>query len=212
MKFKKENLILYAITDSKLSENRDFFEMAEKALEGGVTIMQLREKSLEKNAFIEKACKLREICHGHNVPLIIDDDLDVAIESKADGIHVGADDISVEKIRKITGKDFIIGATAKTVEQAISAEKSGADYLGVGAVFLSPTKKNAIRIDEKKLKEICQSVKIPAVSIGGINFENADKLKGCNISGIAVVSAIFAEDDILSAAKKLREKAENLII
>ncbi|MDD6084895.1 MAG: thiamine phosphate synthase [Oscillospiraceae bacterium] len=211
MKFRKENLILYGITDSKLSENRDFFEMAEKALEGGVTIMQLREKNLEKNAFIEKACKLKEICHKYNVPLIIDDDLDVAVESKADGIHVGADDISVEEIRKVTSKDFIIGATAKTVEQAILAEKSGADYLGVGAVFPSPTKKNAIRIDEKKLKEICQSVKIPAVAIGGINFENANKLSNCSISGIAVVSAIFAENDILNAAKRLRKKAESLL-
>ena len=148
-----------------------------------------------------EACRL---CHRYGVPLIINDNVDVALVSGAYGVHVGIEDAPVQQIRRRTGSDFIIGATAKTVEQARLAEASGADYLGVGAVFPSPTKKTAIRITNAQLREICASVRIPAVAIGGINAENALEICGCGARGIAVVSAIFAAQDIRTAAAALR--------
>ncbi len=205
MQFRKEQLLLYAVTDRAWVGKQTLYQQIESALKGGVTMVQLREKSIEEKEFIEEAREIRALCHQYNAPLIINDNLKVALESGADGIHVGQEDMPVAQIRKIAGTDFIIGATAKTIEQAKKAEAEGADYLGVGAVFPSPTKKNAIRVTKEQLKEICASVSIPAVAIGGVDRNNFLSLKGCGISGIAVVSAIFSAEDICQAAEELRE-------
>ena len=203
MNITKEQLKLYAVTDRTHLNGRSLEEAVEQAILGGVTCVQLREKNMSEDELIEEASKLVEICHKHNVPLIINDDFIAAMKSGADGVHVGIEDAPVKEIRRIAGRNFIIGATAKTVEQAKRAESEGADYLGVGAVFPSPTKKNAIRITPDVLTEICGSVKIPAVAIGGINQDNVGDIIGCGEAGIAVVSAIFAADDIKKAAESL---------
>lgn len=207
MKFDKNMLLLYAVTDRSWVGRQTLYEQIEDALIGGATIVQLREKNLDDDEFVREAVQIKELCHKYNVPLIINDRVDVALKSGADGVHVGIEDAPVAEIRKMTGENFIIGATAKTVEQARNAEISGADYIGVGAVFPSPTKKNAIRITTEELKEICSSVSIPAVAIGGIGLENADKLRGGGMSGIAVVSALFSAEDIKKTAAELKEKA-----
>lgn len=208
MKFDKGQLLLYAVTDRSHTHGQTLYEQIEEALQGGVTIVQLREKELDEDEFISEAVKVKELCHRFGVPLIINDSVDVALKSGADGVHVGIEDMPVAQIRTRVGSDFIIGATAKSTEQAKAAENAGADYIGVGAVFASPTKKNAIRITAGRLREICSSVSIPAVAIGGIRLDNADEIKGCGMAGIAVVSAIFAADNIKEAAVKLKEKAK----
>lgn len=211
MKFSKDMLLLYAVTDRSFVGRQTLYEQVEDALKGGVTIVQLREKNLSENEFVAEAIQIKELCRRYNVPLIINDNVDVALKSGADGVHVGIEDAPVAEIRQKAGKDFIIGATAKTVEQAQSAEKAGADYLGVGAVFPSPTKKNAIRITNEQLKEICLSVAIPAVAIGGITLNNVCELEGGGMCGIAVVSAIFAAEDIKGTTADLKKRAIALV-
>lgn len=206
IQFNKDSLLLYAVTDRSWVGRQTLLEQIEDALRGGVTIVQLREKGLEEEAFIAEAIQVRELCHQYNVPLIINDNVEIAIKSGADGVHVGMEDQPVAEIRSRVGKDFIIGATAKTVEQAQTAEKAGADYLGVGAVFPSPTKKSAIRITREQLREICTSVSIPAVAIGGISLSNLLEIKGGGMSGIAVVSAVFAAENIEAATAELKEQ------
>ena len=210
MRFDREMLRLYAVTDRAWVGRQTLSEQIEDALRGGVTLVQLREKNLAKEEFVAEAKAVLALCRQYGVPLIINDRLDVALESGADGVHVGIEDAPVSEIRRQAGPDFIIGATAKTVAQARAAQTAGADYLGVGAVFPSPTKRNAIRITAEALREICSSVSIPAVAIGGITAENAPSLKGCGMAGIAVVSAIFGASDIQQAAAGLRALAESI--
>lgn len=212
MKFNRDSLLLYAVTDRAWVGRQTLLEQIEDALRGGVTLVQLREKGLEEAVFVEEAVQVKELCHRYQVPLIINDKVDVALKSGADGVHVGIEDTPVSEIRKRAGKELIIGATAKTVEQAQAAQAAGADYLGVGAVFPSPTKTNAIRITRDQLHEICTSVSIPAVAIGGISLSNVTELKGGGMCGIAVVSAIFAADEIRAAAEALRRRAEEIIL
>lgn len=211
MNFSKDMLLLYAVTDRSWVGKHTLYEQLEDALKGGVTIVQLREKNLAQDEFVAEAVQIKELCHRYSVPLIINDNVDVALKSGADGVHVGIEDAPVAQIRKKVGNDFIIGATAKTVEQAKAAETAGADYLGVGAVFPSPTKKNAIRITTEQLKEICSSVSIPAVAIGGINLKNVSEMKGGGMDGITVVSAIFSAEDIKTAAAELKEKVKAVV-
>ena len=211
MKLSKDDLLLYAITDRGSLDKKVFFEKIEEALQGGVTILQLREKELDEDSFTDEAIEVKAICRKYGVPLIINDNVNVALKSGADGVHVGIEDMPIDEIRRKAPDSFIIGATCKTVEQAQSAERLGADYMGVGAVFPSPTKKNAVRITREQLKEICSSVSIPAVAIGGITLENVGELKGGGMSGIAVVSAVFSADDIQKAASLLKEKTKSLI-
>ena len=211
MKFNKEQLLLYAVTDRTWVGKQTFYEQVEDALNGGVTLLQLREKEMDEATFVEEALKVREICQRYQVPLIINDNVNVALRCGADGVHVGIEDTPVAEIRKKAGSDFIIGATAKTVEQARRAEREGADYLGVGAVFPSSTKENALRITTGQLKEICSSVSIPAVAIGGLNFENMEVLTGSGIHGVALVSAIFAAEDIKMTAEQYKKKVKMLI-
>lgn len=208
MRFLPEMLTLYAITDRGCLRGRDLAEQVELALQGGVTCVQLRDKELDTDELVQEARVLAEICHRYGAPLIINDDYRAAMLSGADGVHVGIEDASVSEIRRIAGEELIIGATAKTVEQARAAQKMGADYLGVGAVFPSPTKKNAIRITPNDLRAITASVKIPVTAIGGITADNVKEINGCGHRGIAVVSAVFAADDVKAAAQQLRTKAE----
>ena len=210
MKFNKDMLLLYAITNRCGEDKELFLKQIEDALKGGVTILQLREKGLGREAFLEEAKEVKKLCSKYSVPLIINDKVDIAIESGADGVHVGLEDMSVKDIRKMAPEDFIIGATAKTKEQAKTAEESGADYLGVGAVFPSPTKTNAVRITNEMLKEICESVEIPAVAIGGISIDNIDTIEKNVVEGVALVSAIFGAENICEASKEMKIKAKQL--
>lgn len=212
MKFERGRLLLYAVTDRSFTQVETLYEQIEGALAGGVTMVQLREKYLDSEEFVNEAIEIKALCHRYHVPLIINDNIEVALQSGADGVHVGIEDTPVAEIRKMAGEDFIIGATAKTVEQAQAAQAAGADYLGVGSVFPSPTKKNAVRITTGQLREICMSVSIPAVAIGGICLDNIDSLQGGGMAGVAVVSGIFGAKNIKAAAINLKNKAEALCV
>ena len=211
MKFHKKMLLLYAVTDQAWVGKQTLLEQIEDALKGGVTMVQLREKKLDEESFVEEAIQVRELCHKYNVPLIINDNVDVALKSGADGVHVGIEDAPVAEIRKRVSSDFIIGATCKTVEQAKIAEAAGADYMGVGAVFPSPTKTNAVRITNEQLREIIASVSIPAVAIGGISYDNVCEIKGSRVSGVAVVSAVFGAEDIEKATMLLKDRVKTVV-
>ena len=211
MNFTAKNLLLYAVTDRAWVGRQTLLEQIEDALRGGVTLVQLREKDLPQPDFIREAAQATALCHRYGVPLIVNDSLEVALESGADGVHVGIEDQPVAEIRRRVGKGWIIGATAKTVEQAQAAQAAGADYLGVGAVFPSPTKKNAIRITTQQLREICSSVAIPCVAIGGISRENLPTLAGGGMAGFALVSAIFSQPDIAAACRDLKSLAEQTV-
>ena len=195
------------MTDRAWVGRQTLLEQVEDALRGGVTMVQLREKELPEDAFTAEAMEVKALCHRYGVPLLIDDNVDVALKSGADGVHVGIEDTPVAEIRARAGRDFIIGATAKTVEQARAAQAAGADYLGVGAVFPSPTKKNAVRITVEQLREICARVTIPAVAIGGISLDNIRELRGGGMRGVAVISALFGADNIAGAARALKQEA-----
>lgn len=210
MKFDTKQLLLYAITDRRYLRGRSLGRVVEEALKGGVSMLQLREKELSYEDFIEEALSLKDICASYGVPLIINDRMDVALAAGADGVHVGMEDEAVSSIRKRVGEDFIIGATAKTVEQAKKAESEGANYIGVGAIFPSPTKGSALGITLNDLGVICSSVSLPAVAIGGLNLDNISILEGGPMRGIAVVSAVFGENDVAKAASRLRLRAEEL--
>ena len=211
MKFNEKMLLLYAVTDQAWVGKQTLLEQIEDALKGGATIVQLREKKMDEDSFVEEAVQVRDLCHKYNVPLIINDNVDVALKSKADGVHVGIEDAPVAEIRKRVPAGFIIGATCKTVEQAKAAEAAGADYMGVGAVFPSPTKTNAVRITNEQLREIVSSVSIPAVAIGGISYENVCEIKSSSVSGVAVVSAIFGAEDIEKATALLKERVKAVV-
>ena len=211
MKFCEKMLLLYAVTDRAWVGKQTLLEQIEDALKGGATIVQLREKNLDEDSFVREAIQVRELCHRYNVPLIINDNVEVAIKSGADGVHGGIEDAPVEEIRKRVSDDFIIGATCKTVKQAKIAEAAGADYMGVGAVFPSPTKTNAIRITNEQLWNIVSSVSIPAVAIGGIGYDNVCEIKGSSVSGVAVVSAIFGAENIENATALLKKRVETVI-
>ena len=211
MKFSSQNLLLYAVTDRAWVGRQTLLEQIESALKGGATLVQLREKDLPRLDYIREAAQATALCHRYGVPLIVNDSLEVALKSGADGVHVGIEDQPVAKIRRQAGKGFLIGATAKTVEQARAAQAAGADYLGVGAVFPSPTKKNAIRITTGQLREICASVSIPCVAIGGISRETLPALAGGGMDGFALVSAIFSQPDIEAACRELRALAERTV-
>jgi thiamine-phosphate pyrophosphorylase len=206
----KKDMRLYAITDRQWLGEKDFYEVVESVLAGGATFLQLREKQASYEERLDMAKKIKKIALKYNVPFVIDDDVSVALESGADGVHIGQSDMDYEQARKLLGTDKIIGMTAKTRQQALLAEKLGADYIGVGAVFHTTTKKDAKDMTRDTLLEITEAVSIPVVAIGGINYDNMDTLKGTGVDGIAVISAIFAKADEEEATRRLREKAEGL--
>ena len=211
MKMNGERLRLYAVTDRSWLRGQTIYEQVEQALIGGATMVQLREKELDDESFLREAVELAKLCHRYGVPLLINDNVAIARRSSADGVHVGQDDMEAASVRSILGSDMIVGVTAKTVEQAIRAQEAGADYLGSGAVFGSATKLNAKPMTKELLNTICHSVTIPVVAIGGINRHNILELAGTDISGVAVVSGIFAASDIEAECRHLRSIVQQII-
>ncbi|HIX59151.1 MAG TPA: thiamine phosphate synthase [Candidatus Blautia gallistercoris] len=207
----KKDLVLYAVTDRSWLRGETLYSQVEKALKGGATFMQLREKDLDEKTFLEEAVEIQKLCRKYQVPFVVNDNVEIALQMDADGVHVGQEDMEAGAVRAKLGPGKIIGVSAQTVEQAIQAEKNGADYLGVGAVFATGTKLDATDVSYDTLKAICSAVSIPVVAIGGITKDNLMELKGSGIDGIAVVSAIFAADDIEDAARQLRTRTEEML-
>ena len=206
--FNKGQLLLYAITDRTWLNGNSLYEAVEESLKGGVTCLQLREKALDTERFLEEARQLKPLCRSYGVPFIVNDNVDIALKSDADGVHIGQSDGDVFGTRARIGHDKILGVSAATVKEALEAERAGADYLGVGAIFPTNSKSDAESVSLDTLKAICNAVSIPVVAIGGITLENISLLNGSGICGIAVISAIYAQEDIQNAARRLRAKAE----
>lgn len=211
MKFDKSSLLLYAVTDRSWLGEDSLYSQVKKALEGGATFIQLREKHLEHDAFLAEAVEIKALCKEYGVPFVINDDVAIAKEIDADGVHVGQSDMETGSVRELLGSGKIIGVSAQTVEQALLAESRGADYLGVGAVFPTGSKDDADDVSLDTLKAICSAVSIPVIAIGGIGASNVMQLKNSGICGIAVISAIFAQPDITAAAKNLRTLTERMV-
>ena len=211
MKLTNDMMRLYAVTDRSWLRGQTLLEQVEMALAGGATLVQLREKELDEEAFLREAVDMTKLCHRYGVPLLINDNVEIARRSGADGVHVGQDDMNAASVRGILGSEMIVGVTAKTVEQAIRAQEAGADYLGSGAVFGSSTKLNARPMTKERLKSICNAVSIPVVAIGGINRNNILDLAGADISGVAVVSGIFAAEDIEAECRHLRSLVKRIV-
>lgn len=210
MKISPDKLRLYAVTDRTWLGKESLEEAVEAALRGGVTILQLREKQAPYEELVKTAMRLKPLCRRYGVPLIINDDVEAALEADADGVHVGQEDMAVAEARRILGPEKIIGASAHNREEALEAQRQGADYLGSGAVFGSSTKKDATTLSREELTAVCRAVSIPVAAIGGITEENCLELAGTGVSGIAVVSALFAAADKEEAAARLRALAEKI--
>lgn len=211
MKFDEKQLRLYAVTDRSWVSKQSLYEQVEDALKGGVTCVQLREKTLDEANFLKEAREIRQLCKRYGVPFLINDNLEVAIACGADGVHVGQDDLPVTEVRRRVGDGMIVGVSAHNVEEAKRAVAGGADYLGAGAVFGTTTKSNVTPLSYATLREICEAVEIPVVAIGGITKDNVLQLRGAGVRGVAVVSAIFAAQDIQAACRELRALSEQTI-
>ncbi len=211
MKCDKNTMLLYAVTDRSWTGNQTLYQQVEAALRGGITCLQLREKELDDEAFLKEAVEIKELCHKYNVPLFINDNVNVAIRCGADGIHVGQNDMACEVVRSLVGDDMMIGVSAHTVEEAIEAEENGADCLGVGAVFSTSTKFDARVLSMQTLRDICQAVDIPVVAIGGLNKGNIGKLAGTGVDGVALVSAVFGAKDIESECRELYQISKSMV-
>lgn len=211
MNIEREKMLVYAVTDRTWLNGQTLEEQVEKAIKGGATFLQLREKKLCYDDFLKQAIALKKITDKYNIPFVINDNVDIAIAVGADGVHVGQKDMEAGKVRQKLGQNKIIGVSVQTVEQAILAQKQGADYLGVGAVFSTSTKLDASEVSFETLQKICNAVSIPVVAIGGISQSNILQLKGSGIDGVAVVSAIFAQKDITQATKELVTLSKQLI-
>lgn len=206
-----KSLVLYAVTDRHWTGEKNLLEQTEEAILGGTTMVQIREKNLDEVEFEKEARELQLLCKKYKVPFIVNDNVQLAAKIDADGVHVGQDDMDVRDVRAILGDEKIIGVSAQTVEEAVLAEQGGADYLGVGAVFPTGSKSDAIEVPHETLKAICSTVKIPVVAIGGITKDNLIELKDSGIKGISVISAIFAQKDIKSAAEELKKRTLEMI-
>ncbi len=204
MNCNREMMRLYAVTDRSWLKGQTLYEQVEQALKGGVTLVQLREKGLGEEQFLQEARQVQKLCRRFGVPLIINDSIEVALAVDADGVHLGQDDANAAQARQLLGRDKIIGVSAHNVQEALQAVQDGADYLGSGAVFGSGTKTNVSTLPMQTLREICSAVPIPVVAIGGITEQNIQQLSGSGIAGAAVVSAIFAQENIEEAAIRLR--------
>ena len=211
MKCDKKDLLLYAVTDRRWLGGRRLADQVEEALKGGVTFVQLREKDLDEERFLEEAREIKELCGRYGVPFVINDNVDIAQAVDADGVHVGQSDMEAGDVRARLGQDKIIGVSAQTVEQALLAESRGADYLGVGAVFATGSKADASEVDHETVKAICQAVHIPVIAIGGITGENVGALTGTGVCGVAVISAIFAQEDVEEGTRKLKEAVRCMV-
>lgn len=211
MKCDKKNMLLYAVTDRAWTGKQSLYEQVEEALKGGITCLQLREKNLSDEEFLKEAIQIKALCNKYKVPFFINDNVEVAIKSGADGIHVGQDDMAAGRVRELVGDKMMIGVSAHSVKEAVEAVKNGADCLGVGAIFSTSTKKDASVLDLSVVSGICKAVSVPVVAIGGIKKDNILKLKGTGVDGVALVSAIFAADDIKAECEELRKLSADMI-
>lgn len=207
----EKELLLYAVTDRHWLGEETLYDQVKKALDGGATFVQLREKNLDREVFLAEAKEIQKLCKEYGVPFVVNDEVSIAKDIDADGVHVGQSDMEAMDVRKILGPDKIIGVSAQTVEQAIIAKKHGADYLGVGAVFTTGSKDDADDVSHETLKAICEAVSIPVIAIGGITKDNVAELAGSGICGVAVISAIFGQKDIQKATEELKFSVENML-
>lgn len=208
---KKEDLLLYGITDRYWLDGRNLADDVELALKGGTTMLQLREKDLDEENFYKEAVEIKSLCEKYKVPFIINDNVQLAVKVGADGVHVGQNDMVAQDVRALIGPDKILGVSTQTVEEAILAEKMGADYLGVGAVFPTGSKDDCWVLSHELCRDICSAVKIPVVAIGGITKDNIKMLKGLGFAGISVISAIFAQKNIEEACKLLSSETKSML-
>lgn len=215
MKLNKEeltqSLLVYAVTDRHWVGEKSLLQQTDEALEGGATFVQIREKDLNEEDFEKEALELKALCKKYAVPFVVNDNVELAKKIDADGVHVGQSDMNAVDVRSLLGPDKILGVSAQTVEEAILAEKQGADYLGVGAVFPTGSKDDAIEVPHETLKAICEAVSIPVVAIGGISTANVNLLKGSGICGVAVISAIYGQKDIKAATAVLRDEVQKIL-
>ena len=207
----EKELLLYAVTDRHWLGEETLYDQVKKALDGGATFVQLREKNLDRENFLAEAKEIQKLCKEYGVPFVVNDEVSIAKDIDADGVHVGQSDMEAMDVRKILGPDKILGVSAQTVEQAIIAEKHGADYLGVGAVFTTGSKDDADDVSHETLKAICEAVSIPVIAIGGITKDNVAELADSGICGVAVISAIFGQKDIQKATEELKVSVENML-
>jgi len=210
LKLDKSSMLLYAVTDRAWLGNRTLVQQVEETIMGGATFIQLREKALSFESFVEEAREIKKLTDRYQIPFVINDDHEVALTVHADGVHVGQGDMDAGELRKRIG-DRILGVSAQTVEQAIKAEADGADYIGVGAVYSTSTKTDANLVTFETLQEICSTVSIPVVAIGGLNENNILALKGTGVDGVALVSAIFSKPDITEATKELHGLSRKMV-
>ena len=211
MKCDKKDLLLYAVTDRSWVGDSTLYHQVEEALKGGATFVQLREKDMPEEEFLAEALEIQKLCRQYGVPFVIDDDVELARKVNADGVHVGQSDMEAGDVRAILGEDKILGVSAQTVEQAVLAQQRGADYLGVGAVFHTDSKADAKPVSFETLKAICEAVTIPVVAIGGIGRGNVKELVGSGICGVAVISAIFAAENIREATAQLKALTQEMV-
>ena len=208
MKCRKETMRLYAVTDRAWTGKQSLMEQTKAALKGGVTCVQLREKELDEENFLKEALEMKKLCGVYGIPFFLNDNVEIAVKCGADGIHVGQKDMEAGNVRALVGEEMMIGVSVQTAEQAAAAQEAGADYLGVGAVFNTTTKLDASEVSYETLKEICETVSIPVVAIGGISKKNMQELSGSGADGAALVSAIFSAEDIEEECRELRRLAE----
>lgn len=211
MKLDKSEMLLYVVTDRTWLGDNKLEDQVEESIKAGATFVQLREKELDYDSFVSEGIKIKKITDQYQVPFVINDNIEVALAINADGIHVGQKDMNALDVRSLIGENKILGVSAQTVEQALLAERQGADYIGVGAVFSTSTKNDADDVSYETVKAICEAVSIPVVAIGGINEHNISQLKGYGVDGIAVISAIFAKSDISKATKELLELSNEMV-
>lgn len=210
MRCDRKHMLLYAVTDRTWTGGQTLYQQVEAALKGGVTCVQLREKTLDDAAFLEEAREICALCREYKVPFIVNDNVEIAVACGADGVHVGQEDMTAGEVRRRTGEHMILGVSVHTVEEAREAVRNGADYLGLGAVFPTSTKTDADQMSNETLRAICDAVDVPVVAIGGISQDNIGELTGSGVDGVALVSAIFSAADIEAACQKLRELAEQM--
>jgi len=211
LKIDKKSMLLYVVTDRTWLGENSLVDQVEDTLKAGATFIQLREKDLPFEDFLKEAKELKNVTDRYKVPFVINDNVEVAIKCNADGVHVGQEDMNARNVRNLIGEDKILGVSASTVKEAKAAEENGADYVGVGAIVSTSTKEEANVVSMNTLKDICHTVSIPVVAIGGINEENVLKLKGSGVDGICVISAIFSKENIYDATKNLYDLASQMV-
>lgn len=211
MKCDKNDLLLYAVTDRHWLKGQTLYAQVEEAIAGGATFVQLREKQMDEADVLQEAKEIQALCRAHHIPFVINDHVEIAKAIQADGVHVGQSDMEALDVRRLLGEEAIIGVSAETVEQALLAQAHGADYLGVGAVFPTGSKDDAADVSMETLRAICEAVDIPVIAIGGISEDNVGQLTGSGICGIAVISAIFAQENIRDAAARLKQKTAAML-